>query len=81
MLSSGTEFPTTSNFNEIPATTPDVDPEPIPTDPPAMNVLRIFIAGRPTPGSVRLNCLDDVTNEILTATFSSGGNSVSQFTV
>ncbi|KAL5246914.1 hypothetical protein ACHWQZ_G018950 [Mnemiopsis leidyi] len=65
-----TESPTTSKYNTIPATTPN-----IPTEPPA-KLLRIFIAGRPTPATVRLNCLDEVTNEILTATFSNGGNSV-----
>ncbi|XP_063692962.1 proprotein convertase subtilisin/kexin type 5-like isoform X18 [Bolinopsis microptera] len=37
---------------------------------------RIFITGSPTPGSARVNCLDDVTNKILDAKFSNGGYSV-----
>ena len=56
-------------------TTPSEAPFPEST-PQARGAARIFITGSPTPGSARVNCLDDVTNKILDAKFSNGEYSV-----
>ena len=56
-------------------TTPSEAPFPEST-PQARGAARIFITGSPSPGSARVNCLDDVTNKILDAKFSNGEYSV-----
>jgi len=65
-----TSTPTPSSATEAPL--PDTTQEPA----VVIRVARIFVTGRPSPNSARINCLDDVTQEILTAKFSNGGYSV-----